>query len=124
MVTCGVIASVGRGPITMKPFIVCVVFGLAGVCLSTAVGQGGGEVIKHVTLVSKQGKRGPVYASALEVVKGVEYPSIAHLKGNVEIRANGFVLHAEQADYDEQTGEIKPSGNVSVIPYPALDTDK
>jgi len=108
----------------MKPFLVCVLFTLAGVCLSTAVGQGGAEEVKHVTLVSKQGKRGPVYASALEVVKGVDYPSIAHLKGNVEIRANGFVLHAEQADYDEQTGEIKASGNVSVIPYPPMDIGK
>ena len=107
----------------MKLVIVCVVFSLAGIFLSTAVGQGGAEM-KHVTLVSKQGKRGPVYASALDVVKGADYPSVAHLKGSVEIRANGFVLHAEQADFDEQTGEIKASGNVSLLPYPALDSYK
>ena len=99
----------------------CIVFSLASMCLSTAVGQGNVGELKHVTLVSIQGKRGPVHASAMEVVKGVTYPSIAHLKGNVEIRANGFILHTEQADYDERTGEIKASGNVSVVPYPSLD---
>jgi len=105
----------------MKRLAACIVLSLAGMCLS-AVGQGNAGELKHVQLVSKLGKRGPVNVSALEVVKGVEYPSIAHLKGNVEIRANGFILHAEQADYDEQTGEIKASGNVSVMPYPPLDT--
>ena len=107
----------------MKPLAVCIVLSVVGMCLS-AVGQGNAEQLKHVTLVSKQGKRGPVNASALEVVKGVAYPSIAHLKGNVEMRANGFILHADQADYDEQTGEIKASGNVSVMPYPPLDNYK
>jgi lipopolysaccharide assembly outer membrane protein LptD (OstA) len=105
----------------MKPLAACIVLSLAGMCLSTAIGQGGPDELEHVTLVSKQGKRGPVIASALEVVKGADYPSVAHLKGNVEIRANGFILRAEQADYDEQTGEIKANGNVSVVPYPALD---
>ena len=108
----------------MKPLVACIMLSVAGMCLSTAIGQDRADELKHVTLVSKQGKRGPVNASALEVVKGVAYPSIAHLKGNVEIRANGFILHAEQADYDEQTGEIKASGNVSVMPYPPLDNFK
>jgi len=108
----------------MKPLIAFAMFSLAGICLSTAVGQVGAGEMKHVTLVSRQGKRGPVNASALQVVKGADYPSIAHVKGNVEIRANGFILRAEQADYDEQTGEIKATGNVSVMPYPPLDNYK
>jgi lipopolysaccharide assembly outer membrane protein LptD (OstA) len=108
----------------MKTLVLCVVLSFVGICLSTAFGQNSAGELKHVTLVSNQGKRGPVNAAALEVVKGATYPSIAHLKGNVEIRANGFILHAEQADYDEQTGEIKASGSVSVMPYPALDSYK
>jgi lipopolysaccharide assembly outer membrane protein LptD (OstA) len=105
----------------MKTFMVSVAICLAGVFLSSAVAQTGADEIKHVTLVAKQGQRGAVYASALSVEKGSPYPSVAHLKGNVEIRANGFILRAAQADYDEVSGEIKASGNVTVVPYPPLD---
>ena len=105
----------------MKLLLAGALLGLVAIGLSTIAGQTAPGEIKHVVLVSVQGKRGPVNASAREVVKGVPYPSIAHLKGNVEIRANGFVLTAEQADYDEQTGEIKASGSVSIKPYPPLD---
>jgi lipopolysaccharide assembly outer membrane protein LptD (OstA) len=104
----------------MKLFIACAALSLVAIGLSTVAGQTTPGEMKHVVLVSTQGKRGPVYGSALDVAKGTPYPSIAHLKGKVEIRANGFILHAEQADYDEQTGEIKASGNVSILPYPAL----
>jgi lipopolysaccharide assembly outer membrane protein LptD (OstA) len=105
----------------MKLFIGAAVLCLAAICLSTVAGQTAAGELKHVILVAKQGTRGPVNASALDVVKGVSYPSIAHLKGNVEIRANGFILHADQADYDEESGEIKASGNVSVRPFPPLN---
>ena len=105
----------------MKLFIAGAALSLVAIGLSPVAGQTAPGEIKHVVLVSIQGKRGPVYGSAVDVVKGIPYPSVAHLKGNVEIRANGFILHAEQADYDEQTGEIKASGNVSIVPFPALD---
>ena len=104
----------------MKLFLAAIVT-LGAVWLSTAAGQAPAGELKHVTLVSKEGKRGPVNASALDVVKGVPFPSVAHLKGNVEIRANGFILHADQADYDEVSGEIKAEGNVSIKPYPPID---
>jgi lipopolysaccharide assembly outer membrane protein LptD (OstA) len=104
----------------MKLFIAGAVLSVVAICVSNVAGQTATGAIKHVVLVSTQGTRGPVFASARNVVKGVPYPSIAHLKGDVEIRANGFVLNAEQADYDEQTGEIKASGNVSIRPYPPL----
>ena len=52
-------------------------------------------------------------------------PSIVHLKGAVRIRMPVhttqteslhmyLVVHADEADYDEQTGEIRPRGNVQV----------
>jgi lipopolysaccharide assembly outer membrane protein LptD (OstA) len=88
---------------------------------STAMGQARAGDLKHVTLVSQKFERGPVLATALSVEKGHPYPSVAHLKGNVVIKANGFILHADQADYDEVSGEIKASGNVSVTPYPPLN---
>ena len=48
------------------------------------------------------------------------YPSVVHLKGTVEIRTNGFILRADEADYHEDTGEVEARGTVKVTPYPAL----
>ena len=59
--------------------------------------------------------------------------TILHLSGNVEVRIitcapgqnrsdvcdmGSMVLHADTVDYNEKTGEIQPSGNVHVAPYP------
>jgi lipopolysaccharide assembly outer membrane protein LptD (OstA) len=105
----------------MKLIMFAAALSLIVIGLSTAIGQDLTEQLKHVTLVSQKFERGPVLATALDVEKGSPYPSVAHLKGNVEIRANGFILRAEQADYDEVSGEIRASGNVSVTPYPPLN---
>ena len=104
----------------MKLFVAAAVICLAAIFLTTVAGQTAGDELKHVILVAKQGTR-PMNASALDVVKSVAYPSVVHLKGNAEIRASGFILHADQADYDEESGEIKASGNVSIKPYPPLN---
>lgn len=100
----------------MKRFVFVAAFPLIAVCFFTAVAQDRSADLKHVTLVPQHGKRGDVVATALEVEKGTPYPSIAHLKGNVQIRANGFILRADQADYDEESGEIKASGSVTITP--------
>jgi hypothetical protein len=105
----------------MKLVVFAATISLIVIGLSTAVGQDRDGELKHVTLVSQKYERGPVLATALSVDKGYPYPSVAHLKGNVVIKANGFILHADQADYDEVSGEIKASGNVSVTPYPPLN---
>jgi len=104
----------------MKLIVSASALSLIIIGLSTAVGQDRGDELKRAILVSQKFDRGPVRVAALNIEKGVPYPSVAHLKGNVEIRANGFILRAEQADYDEVSGEIRASGNVSVTPYPPL----
>jgi hypothetical protein len=54
-------------------------------------------------------------------LNGAPYPSLLLLKGNVEVRTNGFIIRTDEADYDETTGEIEARGNVKVTPYPPLD---
>ena len=43
-----------------------------------------------------------------------------HLKGSVEIRVAGFILRADEADYNEKTGEIDAHGDVKVTPTSTL----
>jgi len=65
----------------------------------------------------------------MEIDRGTQYPSVIHLKGNVEIRtpvcvaagpgtalacAGYVVVRADQADLHEDTGEVEASGNVRV----------
>ncbi len=83
-------------------------------------GQPAPGPIKHVTTTPLNGARGGAALAAMSIEREVTYPSIVHLNGAVEIRTNGFILHADKADYDERTGEIDASGTVKVTPYPPL----
>ena len=69
----------------------------------------------HVMVTGPGGGR----VSALSIERGVRYPSVIHLKGDVEIRRSGMILHADEADYYEDTGEVEARGHVRVKPYPA-----
>ena len=62
--------------------------------------------------------RGGATVSAISIERG-PYPSLLVLKGNVEVRTNGFVIRTDEADYDETTGAIEARGNVKVAPYSA-----
>ena len=68
---------------------------------------------------------GPVMLAALSIERGTSYPSVIHLKGNVEIKVKTVVrqdpfslmimeVHADEADYHEGTGEIEARGKVHV----------
>ena len=71
----------------------------------------------------------PLSVAAFEIEREGNYPSIIHLKGSVEIRTpvcvktgrgnelscDGYVvLHADSADFHEDSGQIEARGNVSV----------
>jgi lipopolysaccharide assembly outer membrane protein LptD (OstA) len=71
----------------------------------------------------------PLSVSALEIEREGEYPAIIHLKGSVEIKtpvcvkgvpgnalfcAGYVVLHADQADFHEDSGQTEAQGNVTV----------
>jgi len=86
--------------------------------------------LKHIMATPLDGSR-PVSLTAVEIVRGAEYPSVISLKGNVEIKvpmcvrmgaSRAFtcygetVVRADAAEFHEDTGEIRASGNVQVTP--------
>ena len=85
---------------------------------------------KSIIVFPPSGGRG-LQVSALNIERGAEYPSVVYLKGNVEIKSpvclpvgrkaalvcDGYMLlHADPAEFHEDTGQIEAHGNVSVIP--------
>ena len=71
----------------------------------------------------------PIAVAALDIERGHAYPSIIHLKGSVEIKtpvcvkagqgsalycAGYIVLHADEAEFHEDSGQIEARGNVKV----------
>jgi hypothetical protein len=89
-----------------------------------------GRELKHVTAAPLNARR-PVSLTALEIERGVEYPSVVTLRGNVEIRTpvcvptgkdgamvceGEMVVRADEAEFDEATGQIQAHGNVTVTP--------
>jgi hypothetical protein len=97
-----------------------------------AIGQ---EVRLHLTRFFPDSNPGRVVLTASSAQRDVSESgaTILHLSGNVEVRVitcgpgqdrsdacsvGSMVLHADTVDYNEKTGEIQPSGNVHVEPYP------
>jgi lipopolysaccharide assembly outer membrane protein LptD (OstA) len=77
------------------------------------------EVVrKYLITAPANGPHGATL-SALNIQRGVSYPSIVHLSGSVEVRSTGFIVQADSADYDEDTGEVRARGEVIVKPYPS-----
>ncbi len=101
----------------------------------TLIAQDRPAGLKHLTVHTSTSLR-PVDVAALEIVRDIPYNSIDHLRGSVEIKTpvciqqhdatnrsdstnqwtcDGFVvLHADQADFHEDSGQIEASGNVRV----------
>jgi lipopolysaccharide assembly outer membrane protein LptD (OstA) len=73
---------------------------------------------KHLATAPVNGRR-QALLSADSIQRGVSYPSIVHLSGNVEVRSTGYIVEADSADYDENSGEVHARGEVTVKPYPA-----
>jgi len=84
--------------------------------------------LKHLSVPTLTSVR-PVSVVALHIERAPEYPSIVHLKGSVEIKtpvclnvgkgseqvcAGYVVLHADEADIHEDSGQIDARGNVTV----------
>jgi hypothetical protein len=85
------------------------------------------DQLKHLPIATAGGQ--PVAVAAMEIERGTGYPTIVHLKGSVEIRmrvcvrtgpgntqvCDGYmILHADEADFHEDTEQIEARGNVSV----------
>ena len=100
---------------------------LAGVVLLSGQDRyAGGR--KHLSVPIESSAQ-PFVVTAKEIDRGAEYPSVIHLRGDVEIRmpvcvttgpgavqrcAGAVVLHADEADLHEQTGQIEARGTVGV----------
>ena len=109
-----------------------VILGVACVCLSLATGQQSRESseLKHL-MASPVNSMRPVSLAALAIERGVEYPSVVKLKGDVRIDTpvclpvgirrslvcdGKMIVRADQAEFDEKTGEIRAQGNIVVTP--------
>ena len=104
---------------------------LASAFLTLAMGQDAAPELKHVIVPQPHGGRS-VYLTALNIERGVEYPTVVKLSGSVEIKTpvclparkkganmvcdGDMVVHADEAQFHEDTGQIEAHGNVTVTP--------
>jgi hypothetical protein len=108
----------------MRLFVIILAF------VTLAIGQDAAPEMKHVIVPWPNGSRN-VSLAALNIERGVEYPTVVKLSGNVEIRTpvclpagkkgavvcDGYmVVHADEAQFHEDTGQIEAQGNVTVTP--------
>jgi hypothetical protein len=107
-------------------FVVCAV-----VFLTLAIGQVNPSELKHIVIPQPNGSRS-VSLAALSIDHGVEFPTVVNLSGNVEIKTpvcipspkkganmlcdGDLVLHADRAEFHEDTGQIDAHGDVTVTP--------
>ena len=109
--------------------LVLMVFALLlAVSRGPVMGQAVSDQQKHLIAFVVNGWANKLSATSIE--RGAEYPTIIYLKGNVEVQApvcplgpnapracdNYMILHADSAEFHEDTGQIEAHGNVSVVP--------
>jgi len=86
--------------------------------------------LKYFTAAPLNGSR-PVSLIALSIEHSLDYPRVISMKGRVEIKApvclpvgkkgasvcdGEMIVHADEAEFHEDTGEIQARGNVRIIP--------
>ena len=86
--------------------------------------------LKHLIAPLLNGSR-PVSLTALSIEHGSVYPTVISMKGKVEIQTpvclpvgkkgasvcdGDMIVHADEAEFHEDTGEIQARGNVQIIP--------
>ena len=106
------------------------------ICSFAVAPQASGQETRlHLTRFFPDSSPGRVVLTASSAQRDVSESgvTILHLSGNVEVRVitcrpgqdrsdacdvGSVVMHADTVDYNEKTGEIRPTGNVHVEPYP------
>lgn len=86
--------------------------------------------LKHLIAPLLNGSR-PASLTAVSIEHGLEYPTVISMKGRVEIQTpvclpvgkkgavvcdGEMIVHADEAEFHEDTGEIQARGNVQIIP--------
>ena len=99
--------------------------------LPPATGQDTSGELKHVMVPPLAGNKSTL-VSALNVERGVDYPSVIHLKGSVEIRTpvclpvgpqkslvceGNMIVRADAAEFHEDSGQIEAHGDITVTPF-------
>src|SRR5262249_34396537 len=84
--------------------------------------------LKHISVPMVNSAQ-PLAVAAMQIERAVQYPSVSHLKGAVEIRmpicvvvgpgsvqscAGEIVFHADEADLHEDTGRIEARGGTTI----------
>ena len=97
--------------------------------LAAAWGQEQTPEAKHLIVTPANGRA--IAVTALSIERGVEYPSVLTLKGNVEIKTpvcvpvgkkgkpvcdGKMIVRADEATLNEGTGAIEAQGKVTVTP--------
>jgi hypothetical protein len=113
--------------ILLRVLIVALVF----MFLSLAPGQQNNASDQKHVIIAPQNANRSVQMEALSIERGLPYPSVVTLKGNVSIKTpvclpvgkqdtdvcDGYmIVRADEAEFDERTGEIRPHGNVVITP--------
>jgi len=95
-----------------------------------AEGQDMASDSKHLTVVPLTAHR-PVVLTANTIERGISYPSVVILKGDVEIKTpvclpvgkkgkmicdGEMIVRADEAEFHEDTGKVEAHGNVAVTP--------
>jgi hypothetical protein len=111
------------GLTSAMPLLLCII------AISTTAQENTAE-LKHFTAAPLNGSR-PVSLTALSIEHGSEYPRVIGMKGSVEIKTpvclpvgkkgasvcdGEMVVHADEAEFHEDTGEIQARGNVQITP--------
>ena len=96
----------------MKKWTILSVFVLAiiGLMAVAGVAQIDQVTVKHLQVATPRGLNVGFAANSIE--RHQPDRNILELAGNVEIRSRDMILQADRATYDQNTGEIKPTGNV------------
>lgn len=86
--------------------------------------------LKHLMTAPLNGS-GPVSMAATSIEHGTQYPTVIRLKGSVEIKTpvclptgkdralvcdGEMIVQADEAELNEDTGEIRAQGNVQITP--------
>jgi hypothetical protein len=114
----------------LKRLVFTLIFTALITSLPLATGQDNSSQLKHLMVPSPNRNRS-AYVSAVNIERGVEYPSVLRLKGSVEIKmpvclrtdpgdslvCDGYVIvRADAADMHEDTGAIEAHGDTTVTP--------
>jgi|KBSMisStaDraftv2_1062788.scaffolds.fasta_scaffold04363_1 lipopolysaccharide assembly outer membrane protein LptD (OstA) len=102
----------------MKRAILVVLVLIGTIAVSSATQVSPTAELKHVMITTPEGPNIGLAATAIQ--RQAPAMNIIQLKGSVEIRTKDMTLRADEAEYNQDTGEIEARGAVHI----KLETDR